>query len=414
MRMSSSQFQREAVTSMLAQQHKLSRTQQKLSSGRGILTPADDPAGAARALDLTKAQATLKQYSKNAEQAQLRLSIEETILDQVGNLLQRVRELAIQGNNATNDSENRRQIASEMEQRFEQLVQLANSSDGKGEYLFSGSRTRTEPFVQVAGEVAFQGDQMQRTVQVGPSRRLAVDHSGFDVFMSIPNGNGTFVIAEQAGGNDGRAVIDTPGVIVDATAYQPVAHTVTFREHNDEMRYMVTDADGNAVEPPPPADPADPAGWLPYEPKQAIVFNGIAVTFDGEPAEGDAFDVTPSSKQSMFVTLQQLISALSEGDDSPAERASTNNAVSRALSEIDLAMENIFRVRAEVGGRLNSIDSEMESNGAAELDVTQALSRIEDLDYAEAISVLSQQLVGLQASQQSYSKIQGLSLFNYI
>src|SRR5690625_2957893 len=129
MRMSSSQFQREAVTSMLAQQHKLSRTQQKLSSGRGILTPADDSAGAARALDLTKAQGTLKQYSKNAEQAQLRLSIEETILDQVGNLLQRVREQAVQANNATNDAENRRQIAAEMEQRFEQLVQLANSSD---------------------------------------------------------------------------------------------------------------------------------------------------------------------------------------------------------------------------------------------------------------------------------------------
>src|SRR5690625_1988949 len=386
MRMSSSQFQREAVTSMLAQQHKLSRTQQKVASGRGILTPADDPAGAARALDLTKAQATLKQYSKNAEQAQLRLSIEETILDQVGNLLQRVREQAVQANNAT----------------------------GKGEYLFAGSRTRTEPFVQVGGEVGFQGDQMQRTVQVGPSRRLAVDHSGFDVFMSIPNGNGTFVIAEQAGGNDGRAVIDSPGVIVNANAYQPIAHTVTFREHNDEMRYMVTDADGNAVEPPPPADPADPAGWLAYEPKQAIVFNGIAVTFDGPPAEGDAFDITPSGNQSMFVTVQQLITALADGDDSPAQRASMNNAVSRALSEIDLAMENILRVRAEVGGRLNSIDSEMESNGAAELDVTQALSRIEDLDYAEAISVLSQQLVGLQASQQSYSKIQGLSLFNYI
>ncbi len=155
MRMSSTQYQNESVTSMLQQQSKLSHTQQQLSTGRRVLTPADDPAAAARALDLTKAGSSFDQFIKNAEQATLRLSIAETVMGQVGNVIQRIRELTVQANNASNDSENRRQIAAEIEQRFDQLFELANSADGNGEYLFSGFSTRTEPFAREGGEVRF-------------------------------------------------------------------------------------------------------------------------------------------------------------------------------------------------------------------------------------------------------------------
>src|SRR5690606_38694418 len=106
MRISTAQFQRESIIAMLQRQCELSRTQQQVSTGRRILTPADDPAGAARALDLTKAVANFEQYIYNGEQAKLRLGIEESVLEQVGSLLQRVRDLALQANNATNDAQN--------------------------------------------------------------------------------------------------------------------------------------------------------------------------------------------------------------------------------------------------------------------------------------------------------------------
>jgi len=412
MRISTAQFQRESIIAMLQRQSELSRTQQQVSTGRRILTPADDPAGAARALDLTKAVANFEQYIYNGEQAKLRLGIEESVLEQVGSLLQRVRDLALQANNATNDAQNRRQIGAEVEQLFEQLVQLANSSDGKGEYLFSGVSSRTRPFERDGGEIVFMGDQAERMVQAGPARQLSMSHSGFDVFMKIPNGNGTFVADGLATNQGTGQIVNT--TVLDAVSYQPETHRIDFVTNAaGELAYTVTNVTtGDQVIPALPAIVPDDAPT--FVPDQAITFNGVSIVLRGEPAPGDAFEVAPSRSQSLFTTVQNVVKTLMEGGDSPSEKAAVHNSLGRALEEIDLGLENILRVRAEVGGRINAIEAEVESNTAAMLDMEQALSAVEDLDYAWALSQLSLQLVGVQAAEQGYVKVQGLSLFKYI
>ena len=77
-------------------------------------------------------------------------------------------------------------------------------------------------------------------------------------------------------------------------------------------------------------------------------------------------------------------------------------------------MNNLERIRSQVGSRLNAMDSQENLNDAYSLQLQTTLSRLEDLDYAEAITRLEQQLTGIQAAQQSFVRIQGLSLFNFL
>ncbi len=84
------------------------------------------------------------------------------------------------------------------------------------------------------------------------------------------------------------------------------------------------------------------------------------------------------------------------------------------LQELDNALGTMLDVRAGLGARINSVESQEGVNEGYELYLNKNLSEVRDLDYAEAASRMNMQLVGLQAAQQVYQKVQGLSLFNYI
>jgi len=77
-------------------------------------------------------------------------------------------------------------------------------------------------------------------------------------------------------------------------------------------------------------------------------------------------------------------------------------------------MEHLLQVRASVGSRLNSIDNQAEINGFLEVQLASVRSKVQDLDIAEAYSRLTQETLVLQSAQAAYSRVAGLSLFNYL
>ena len=107
MRISSSQLHASAINTILRQQSSLSDIQLQIASGRKILTPADDPAGAARSLNLRSSESSTLQFDKNLDIAESRLQFEEASLTGITELIQRVRELTVQGNNDSNDAGSR-------------------------------------------------------------------------------------------------------------------------------------------------------------------------------------------------------------------------------------------------------------------------------------------------------------------
>jgi flagellar hook-associated protein 3 FlgL len=107
--------------------------------------------------------------------------------------------------------------------------------------------------------------------------------------------------------------------------------------------------------------------------------------------------------QSIFETIDKL-----------ATDFENNSISSNSLTDIQSAIENVVTVRTKIGARLNAMDTQKNINDELTLQSQKTLSGIQDLDYAEAISRLNLQMVGLQASQQAFTKIQNLSLFNYL
>jgi flagellar hook-associated protein 3 FlgL len=374
----------------------LDQTQRQISTGRRILTPSDDPIAASRALEIRESVGRLEQFDRNANIASNRLSQEEAALGSVNNVLQRVRELALQANNATQSNESRRLIAIEMRQHLDQLVQIANQKDGNGRHLFSGNLESTTPVNRVGGAFAYNGDQGQRYIQVGEGRQIADGDSGAAVFFNIRNGNGSFATT-PATANAGSGVLGS-GSVVDPSVWDQDQYTVRFI---DPANYEVLDSSAALVT----------SGT--FQPGDTLAFRGIEFSLDGQPAAGDEFNVVPSRYQDVFSIVDQIATTLEQGVTGVAEQAALNNSINAGLLNIDQAIGNVLDVRIQVGSRLAAIENQVDSNGALNLTLRETLANIEDLDYAEALSRLSLEVTTLEAAQQSFIRTQSLSLFNY-
>ena len=396
MRVSTSGAYASGLSAMQRLQAALDQTQRQISSGRRILTPSDDPLAAARALEIRESIGRLEQFDRNANVANNRLAQEESSLGSVNNVLQRVRELALQANNATQTNESRRLIAIEMRQSLDQLVQIANQKDGNGSYLFSGNLDSTTPVTRMGAAFAYNGDQGQRHIQIGEGRLVADGDSGAAVFFNIRNGNGAFTTAPD-GGNSGSAILG-PGSVVDPSTWDQQQYTVRFI---DPANYEVLDSGGGTVL----------TGT--FQDGDTLAFRGIEFSLNGQPAGGDEFTVAPSGYQDVFSMVDQLATSLERGSNGPAEQAALNNGINAGIQNIDQAIGNILDVRIQVGSRLAAIESQVDSNGAFTLNYRDTLASIEDLDYAEALSRLSLEVTTLEAAQQSFIRTQSLSLFNY-
>lgn len=279
----------------------LARTQQQISSGRRVLTPADDPVAAARALDITQSQSINAQHGVNRQSAKSALGAVEGTLSGVTALLQDVKTTVIAAGNPTLSDTERGFMATELRGRLDELLGMANSRDALGNYQFSGFQTATPAFSKdpATGAVRYDGDQGQRLLQVDSARQMAVSNPGQAVF--------------QGGGQD------------------------------------------------------------------------------------------------MFATLNALIVQL----ETPGT-AGLDATLATANGDLDLALNNVLTVRASVGSRLQEIDALDNAGEDRKLQYSQELSELQDLDYAQALTQLSQQQLTLEAAQKSFVKTSGLSLFNFL
>ena len=198
MRMSTAGMHRTSIDAILEHQVKMARTQQQVTTGKKFQTASEDPIGATRAAVLDRTLADNEQYGRNSNIVETRLNYEEQALADVTNVLQQVRERALQGANTTLGNAERRMLASDIRQNAAALLDIANRTDGTGEYLFSGTSTATRPFAQGVAGVNYQGDFTNRQIRISATQSLADGHSGADAFMGITETNGVFRTAVSA------------------------------------------------------------------------------------------------------------------------------------------------------------------------------------------------------------------------
>jgi flagellar hook-associated protein 3 FlgL len=159
-------------------------TQQQLSLGKRMLTPADDPVAAAKLLEALQSKNLNDAYTKNIEAAQSALELEESTLGSLGAMIQDAKDAAVNAGNPTLTMANRQALAKELRGIYDSILGLANRKDGNGQYLFSGFKGATQPYSQTTGAGVYQGDQGQRLLQINASRRMEVSDTGAAVFKT--------------------------------------------------------------------------------------------------------------------------------------------------------------------------------------------------------------------------------------
>ncbi|SPE19386.1 putative Flagellar hook-associated protein 3 [Burkholderiales bacterium] len=175
-----------------ADQSAMMNTQAQLSSGKQINSPADNPVGAAQAALLQSDLSQLGQFRSNQAQASQLLNNASSTLTQVTNVMQSVNTTLVQAGNGALPDSGRSALAAQLQQDLNQLVGLANTSDGQGGYLFGGSVTSSPPFVQNGNSVSYVGNNDVPSLQISQTRTEPVKYSGAAIFNDVPTGNGTY------------------------------------------------------------------------------------------------------------------------------------------------------------------------------------------------------------------------------
>jgi flagellar hook-associated protein 3 FlgL len=400
MRISTSMLNQTAVNGILQDQAALSKTQNQLSTGKSVNTPADNPVAAVQLLQLNNTNSQYQQYISNGQSANTNLTLEEQALSSSTTTLQSIRDLVVQANSATNSTSDLHDIATQISALESQLQGNANSQNAQGEYLFAGYSTGTQPFVRAStGSMAYVGDSGVRSVPIAGGTSVQTGDPGSAVYMNVATGNGTFTTAASTS-NTGTGVVDV-GSVINQAAWMPGQYTVTFSNATD---YTVTDGAGATVA----------SGTYNSANGGEIAFNGIQVGIAGAPAAGDTFTVTSSSSQSVFDTLDNLVSSLNNAGSSSAAHAQLSSALGGSLQQIDQALNQVSTVTSNVGSRISLISSVNNSVTSASTTLQTQISNLSDLDYAAATSRYSQEYVALQAAEQSYANINQLSLFKYL
>ncbi|GGJ80535.1 flagellar hook-associated protein FlgL [Pseudomonas matsuisoli] len=412
MRISTVQAFNNGVAGLQNNYSNVTRTQEEISTGKKILTPADDPVASVRLLQLGQEEALNAQYKTGMTAAKNALSSEDVILSSItGNVLQRIKEIAVQAGNGALDSNDRAALATELKQREDELLNLLNSKDANGKYLFSGSMGDTQPFMRNAdGTYSYQGDEGQRNVQIASSTFLPVSDSGKAIFENIENVNR--VKTTQSTLPDSTARIST-ALVTDKAAYDQ-----KFPAPNDyQMSIVFTSAQNYEIR--NAAGDVRGTGSVDTDSTttDVVKFGGIEMRLDGTPQAGDTFTFATdrqSENKSLLNVVSDLRKALETGGDTPESGLVIRDQTAIALSNLEKVSAKILSVQGQVGARLNTIDTTETFIDDVSLVNKSVKSELEDLDYAEALSRMALQSTVLQAAQQSYVKINSLSLFNYL
>lgn len=407
MRISSTLFFQTGLNSINAQQSDLMHLFQQIGSGQRMVTPADDPLAAAQAVNISQAQSLNKRFADNREVARRNLSTEENVLNSVTTLLQDVKTRLVEAGNGTLSDADRATLANVLSSARSSMLGFANSTDGSGQYMFSGSQGGTAPFQGGTGTTKYIGDTEQRNVQVDQTRQLAGSDIGSDVFSRSAPGTNSY-LSSAAPGNMGTGLASTPTISDAGAANAGSSYVIRF---TSDTAYEVdmTDAAGN------PVLPVTTGTYTQGVTEALDLPGGVRVKLSGQPMANDTFAVQPakSADLNVFDTLDAMIQALEQPVGGNEQlTAKFQNSLATAMQRLDVSYNNVLTVRASVGARLNEIDALDANGGLRALNYSSQLSRLEDLDYYTATTQLTLRQSALEAASLAFRKIQGTSLFN--
>ena len=415
-----------------------------MSTGRRVNTPSDDPVAATRILNLQQDNALLSRYRDNITLATNNIEEQESLLQNALLAVQRLEELTIQAGDGALSNLDRIAISEETQEIYEQLIGIANSQNARGEYLFAGSQAEQKPYVvQPDGGVVYNGDEAEREVEIASGSYVSIRDSGFDVFENISNKHR---IVTSTDNNNGFHI--NSGDLVDEQAFddfydnyvgvampQTTSLTLTDNRDTSDPNYPNVDVDFSVEYTLPDGtgpiaassvsyinlDTADSDRFLEIQVDMSDVMGQVYTLYmpvdedglvagagDGEQSE---FSIDRQETQSLMSTAYELTQLLKQPGEASANNQNMSSRLGAILDNLDNAGRNLDSISASIGARLNLVDSTDALHEDSELFNAEALSSIEDVDYAQALSDLSLQETILEAAQSAFVRVTNMSLF---
>ncbi|WP_434928725.1 flagellar hook-associated protein FlgL [Shewanella sp. HL-SH2] len=400
MRISTGQMFNQNTSSILQKQTATNKIMEQLSSGKKVNTAGEDPVAAIVIDNLKQKNALVDQYAKNIDYATNHLSISESKIGSAETLISSMREQVLRGANGSLSSVERQMVADEMRSSLDELLSIANSKDESGNYLFSGNKTNSKPFAFDAnGEIVYSGDSGVRKSVVASGIVMATNIPGDTAFMNAVNPLGDYG-ANYLSSQQGDFTVSS-AKITNQASHIADTYTFNFTPNGSGVDLQVLDSGGGTV-----------ATVTNFNSTTPVSFNGIDVKLDGSPVAGDSFTIEPVETVSVFDTFNKALALL----ESPN---STNSAqglsqLAQLLNGIDSGQNQVSTARGIAGNNLKGLESISTNHSDEKIINSSALSILEDLDYAEAITEFEKQQLALNAVSSVFSKVGSLSLFDYI
>jgi flagellar hook-associated protein 3 FlgL len=408
MRISTQTLYAQSMRSLNQQQAELSHVGQQIASGQRVMRPSDDPQAASRAVQVSQAQAITSQYTDSRVSARNALSMEESVLNSVGDAVSSAKTLMLEAANGTLTNADRASIASQLQGIYQTVLGQANATDGNGRYLFGGYQDKSVPFVMSGGAVTYTvtdpNQDTSRQQQIDASRLMDVSDTGSTVFQGTRGATGFMAVA--ASGNTGSVTFKgRPNVVDSSDPNFGAPFKVAFSVTAGVATYEIQDNSGAVLQ-----------AAQPYQSGQAVQYGGLSLSLSGTPANGDAIDVDQAQNLNtdLFKTFEKALAVLQQPADTPAQQAALQNTLGNAMTEFDGSLDNVLMVRASVGSRLNELDVIDKVASNRQLNYAQTKSDLVDLDYNTAISEYSLRSVGLQAAQKAFVSMRQMNLFDLL
>lgn len=388
-------------------QGELSDLQSQLASGKRLLRPSDDPVGAAQVIRLTEELDKITQYERNIDLATGSLELQETSLRSITDVMNRARVLTVQAGNGIFSQPDREAVAVELEQIRNQVVDLMNTQNASGDYIFSGYQSQKQAFVYNPANnndpIKFQGDDGTNRMQISDSVSIQTSSSGKSIFENV-NGRLNFELSGSNGATLGGYGIRYQGSFdsFHQNNYDPINPV------NNQYEFTISAANQVTVTNVGSGTIVD---TLPYAADQNMTFNGFEFSLTGAVGDSVTLELKQPEKVNIAEAIHNMALALKNPSMSSQEFLS---AIDDTLVGLDNGLDQMARENSSIGARLNIAQSVKSSLLDTEVTTQQARSAIQDVDYAEASTDFARQETALEAAFASFPRIANLSLFNYI
>lgn len=407
MRISTNQLYDQNMRSIMNNQGDLAKTQEQLATGKRIITPSDDPVGAAKVLRLTEEIDELSQFQRNNDLVTGSLEQQEAVLTNITDSINRARTLVVQAGNGILSDPDKRAIGAELEQIKLEVFNLMNTQDADGNYLYAGYQSGNQAFdynpAASGNAITFAGDPGVSFIQLSNSSKIQSTSNGYEVFENVLS-RFKFSVTGSSVADLESATVKQQGTFdtfFDKN-YDPVTaanndYQITFLASGQAQ--LVNQGTGAVI------DTVDYQSGSPFSIK-GMEFSASATT-------GDTIDFSLNApeKKSVAQSLHEIQVILM---DSTINNSALQESIADALVGLDNGLEKISLERASIGSRLNIAESTYESNLDMEIAAKAARSSIQDIDYAEASTEFAKQETALSAALATFPQVTNLSLFNYI